>query len=438
MHHRNIAAMLVGTSLLASCAPSLPGLRPLTYATPGEARLYVSGGRCLHGPAGNEAAGLVAAALLEAGSQALKNFGQALKDGSQGGALQPVVATQNIQLLPDTSPKCVTLVRGSFDDKGNAKGSRTVASYVDIGEDDKDFTSLNIPKVTALDYYIELQLANSTNHKALKFNPVYALVERSIDGDTKGTRDVSIALKFSKIGASDVGSTVVLGNQTIGAGKKFEPQAAGGRYIYEAPWFGAFNAKANDPASPTQTRDLNPPTPPTGTPPVGTGGGAISSGGNNGQNPSTPVVDIAAKGNDAVPITVSMTVVETRPTKEGLAFIASIFNGIEPQIETAAKPLIDSKAASAQESSDLSALSTFSTAQGTAQGAMFTYCSASSTDDTLAGKQDRITKSSAARSAQIQANVAAIAASQPKPFLKLVNISTGLARTANNDACTQF
>lgn len=444
MNYRKIAAFLLGTSLLAGCEPSLPGLRPLTYATPGEARLFVAGGRCVHSPTSTEAAGLIAAGLVQAGSLLLKNFGQALKDGSQGGALQPVVATENIQLDPGASPRCVTLVRGTFDDTGEVKDSVSVATFLNISETEATFQALNIPKVTTLDYYIEVELANSTNHKALKFMPVYALVNRSIDGDRKGTRDLSIALAFSKIGASDVGSTVVLGNQTIGTGKKFETNT--GRYVHESPWFGAFNAKPDDPSSSAQSPDLNAlsnanpatPPPPSGTAsPVGTGGAFGSGGETTGGTPAPAVANISATGKDAVPITVKMTVVETRPTKEGLAFIASIFNGIEPQIETAAKPLLDSKAADAATTTDLTALATYATAKGSAEANLITYCNASSTDATAAGKQDRISKSATARAAQLQANVAAIGSGQPKPYLAFVAISSDLPGTANGTICKQ-
>jgi hypothetical protein len=138
----------------------------------------------------------------------------------------------------------------------------------------------------------------------------------------------------------------------------------------------------------------------------------------------------------ALPVTVTSTVVETRPTKEGLAFIATVFNGLEPKIEEALKPVIDDQARHAADATSLGVQADYATAEGAARAAVISYCSASSAETTAAGKQDRITKSSAARTAQLKANVAAIKAELAQPFTTLVAVSSGLPTAVNAGPCS--
>lgn len=139
-------------------------------------------------------------------------------------------------------------------------------------------------------------------------------------------------------------------------------------------------------------------------------------------------------------MTLTVTVVETRPTNQSLAFIASVFNGLEPKIEETLKPMIDSdaraKADAAEATAELGALAEYAVAEGAARAALITYCKAASTDPAAAGQVDRITKSKDARSSQLKANVAAIKAEVDQPYSSLITVSAELPATANASGCT--
>jgi len=445
---RLIGLAVAGCVALGGCASGLPGLRPLTYATPGQAMVFATGDKCVHEPADKEFGGLVAAALTGVASTLLKNFGTALTEGAKGGALPSSTATRNLQLDPGKTPKCVVVVRGSFQPGGKAVDPIDLASFLGLPGDAADqrrrLADLRLPPVYRVDHYVELRVGASSNGKALTFAPLFVRVARSIDGAASGERDLSIAVKFNRAGADPVGSAVVVADRRIGVSSEWAPDADG-RYAIEAPWFGTFHA----PPAPTgggqgagaaAGQGAGPAAPAAG--PVGGGGagagGAIAGPPAGPGGSTTPTMQ--SRAADAVPVTVTVTVVETRPTNEGLAFVATVFNGLQPKIEAAVKPLIDSDARRAtdvaEETGDLGLQVDLATAEGTAQSALIGYCSASSAALDAAGRQDRIAKSIAARNAQLKANVAAIKAGVAQPYGALVSISADPPSTANPGACT--
>lgn len=437
---RLIVLAVAGCVALGGCASGLPGLRPLTYATPGQAMIFATGDKCVHEPADKEFGGLVAAALTGVASTLLKNFGTALTEGAKGGALPSSTATRNLQLDPGKTPKCVVVVRGSFQPGGKAVDPIDMASFLGLPGDAADqrrrLADLRLPPVYRIDHYVELRVGASSNGKALTFAPLYVRIAKSLDGAARGERDLSIAVKFNRAGADPVGSAVVVADRRIGASSMWAPDADG-RYAIEAPWFGTFHA----PPAPTGGglaaggQAAGPAVGPVG------GGGAVGTVAGTPAGPggsTTPTMQ--SRAADAVPVTVTVTVVETRPTNEGLAFVATVFNGMQPKIETAVKPLIDSDtrraAEVAEESGELGLQVELATADGTARSALIGYCSASSAALDAAGRQDRIAKSAAARNAQLKANAAAIKAGVAQPYVALISISADLPSAANPGACT--
>lgn len=441
--------MMVAPLLLGGCASGLPGARPLTYATPGEARVFATGDRCVHDPAGDEAAGLIAAVLTGAASQLLKGFGTALSEGAKGGALPSSTATLNLQLDPGAMPKCIVIIRGAFDPRGKTVTPLDNAAFLSLtGEDAEKRTrlaSLGLPHIYRIDHYVELRVENAANGKALTFAPIFLRLANSIDGARKGERDLSVAVKFNRAGADPVGSVVVIADRQIGSTSSWPKPATNVRYPIEAPWFGSPHP-ASAPAGTTAAANaaaVAPAPAPVAPSIVGSSGSDAGGGGQIAPAPAGPggsIVPMQSTSKHAVPITLTTTVVETRPTNEGLAFVATLFNAVEPKIEEKLKPLIDSSARrtaeAAEESASLGVQADYAAAEGTARAALVGYCLASSTESTAAGKQDRITKSKDARSAQLKANVAAIKAEIDQPYKQLVIISDGLPTTMNASVCS--
>jgi hypothetical protein len=373
-------------------------------------------------------------------STLLNNFGTALAEGAQGGALPSSTATLNLQLDPGKSPRCIVVIRGAYRPTDKASTPIDLGTYAGLdanaSEQRQRLTDLKIPALYRVDHYVELRLDASNTSKALTFAPIYVKLGQSIDGDREGERDLSIALKFSRVGADPVGSTVVLADIPIGSSRSWAPQDENGkRYPLEAPWFAGFHPAPAPAGTQAAADKAVAATTPAAPPPAAVGGGGVIGGAAVGPAGSTRP-SMQSTNPAALPVTVTSTVVETRPTKEGLAFIATVFNGLEPKIEEALKPDIDDQARHAADATSLGVQADYATAEGAARAAVISYCSASSTETTAAGKQDRITKSSAARTAQLKANVAALKAELAQPFTALVAVSSGLPATVNAGPCS--
>ena len=445
---RTVSVLVLVSLLLSGCAQGLSGIRPLTYATPAEAHVYATGEKCPHEAGDREFAGLIAAALTGIASTLLKNFGAALSEGAKGGALPSSTSTQNLQLDPGKTPKCIIIIRGAFQATSkNLAPIVDLATYLGIGPDAADqrlrLNGLNIPPIYRVDHYIELRMDSSNNGKALTFAPLYVRLGQSIDGATRGERDLSIAVKFNRVGADPVGSAIVIADRKIGSEAPPSEAQPNGRYSIEAPWFGTFHAPAAVAGTATAAAPAQPRASRRAPGPVGRSGSGAGGGGIAAPPTTTPggaVAVMQSDSKDAVPVTVTATVVETRPTNEGLAFIATVFNGLEPKIEAAVNPLIDSRARRTADAADdtatLGAQADYATAIGAADAAVISYCEAASADTNAAGRQDRITKSTAARAAQLKANVAAIKAELDQPFTALVVISALAPDVVNIGPCS--
>lgn len=414
--HPLLCISLVSCTILSGCSSGFPGARPLTYSTPGEARLFVSAKECPHVSESNEF--FPAAVLVTAiGSQLLTNFGAALAKGAEGGKLSPEAATLNMMLDSGAMPKCIVIIRGEFD-KTKAT-SQSIAKYdlfsVPSNEQNMKIKvdELKLPAVYRADYVIETRLMMSNNKKAIKLAPVYFRFNRSIDGDTSGTRDVTVSYDFATPEGNKSGSVLVIRNKSIGG----QEQAFGvndyGNYTIESPWFTPFNVIPTTLPSKGVKHDKN----------------NVLSTGSPYQN--LPSSILFSDKPDAMPVTLSSTVVETRPTNEGLAFIASIFTAIKPDIENSIKESIDPETIKKTRSEISDAESTYLMALGEAKKAELDYCTLPQKGDSTAARTERIIKSAAAGSAQAKANSAAIKMGKAYEFTRIIPVSDSIENIQN-------
>lgn len=385
---RQATASLASLLFLSACMNGATGFRPLTYAEPGETRTLVSYTDCESYKPNQQqfAPAMLAAVAIGAASKVLENFGTSLSNAAAGGELPATSGTANFETTVGRVPQCIMIIRGEFAPANSTDGNPVEGKWV--VPDSNSPTGLSnqtLPKVVKLQHRIELQIIQSQDKSALLMQPVYAKIAQSTDGETEAgkSRDLSIALAFARPGKKDVGSVVVLSNQKIGTAFTYD---AKNMSPSQSPWFASFTAPAKQGDTPSAT---------------------------------------------PIPVTAKTTVVETRPSRAFLAFVASIFNDVaKPAINTALKNEFDADTIETNTKSDLDASAAYATAYGTAIAARSTYCALDV--NAASNEAERAKASAAARSAQIKANKAAIDADLEPPFDdgELIEV-TGAAFTCN-------
>lgn len=392
---------------LIGCSSGFPGARPLDYTTSGEMRQFVSSDTCPHSIENNTNEDVLLAAVgLAIGKQVLTNFGSVLAKGAAGGPLSPSTAITNMTPDPGVIPKCIVIIRGEFDNDEKNESDKNLKAYFSApAEDNNTFnlklTKFNIPKLSRIDYLIEISIIMSGNLKAFKMVPVYLKFDHSIDGDSSGKRDITIAFDFTTPDGNKTGSVVTIQNASLGA-----PPKTFKNYSHESPWFNSFNAVKNEQAN---KRLMN-----NGT--VSTGSDKIYQSTGN----------LFSNASDSMPITFTSSVVETRHTKQGLLFISSVFNTVKPDVETYLNNTFDPATIKNNKIESSSALSIYLVAIGNAKKAILDYCSLSENDNSKSAREDRIIKSSAAGVAQVEANSAALRMGQSYEYTKIIPISDKL------------
>jgi hypothetical protein len=436
--------------LLGGCANGVGGLRPLSYQQPADTRLLVSYRRCPH-QTGENLAPIIASAAMAAVSNVLTSFGTALAKGAEGGKLPASVAMANVELDRDKLPRCIIVIRGRFEDQGDGAGPIELVDAAEQGvvagrpvkplqvrSVGGSLVEADLPKTYALQHYVELALLSSTDNSATSFAPVFTRIERSMDGSRRGSRELSIELHFQRPGADPTGGAVLIGDRRIGARDSYRPVEPSGRYDHEAPWFAGAGvpAAADAPQAPAEDGGQAAGSATSQAPdqPHGSAAPASPSGGTNTAD--------GAKGKGKqeeagpFPQTITATVVESRPTREFLAFVASVFTATQPAIETAVKGQIDSAQRRSSATGDLDTQGAYYAALGTAHSAMTEYCRLSGED---AARGDRFAKSGSAAKAQLDANKAAIQALvRPLPFPaeQIIQVSGDPVDQANAAGCT--
>lgn len=437
-----IVILSAAATAVAGCTSGLPGLRPLTHQEPSDTRLLVSYADCPNTPAdGPNLAPVLASIAIGAASKLLEGFGTALTKGAEGGNLPASVATTNVELDAGETPRCLIAIRGQFQPK--RAGEQPVvlpipAQTVTVAGEPPQLPLLiktakgssdraGLPEVYSLQHYVELQLVASRNQSALTFAPIMTRIARSMDGQRSGSRELSVAIKFERPGKDPVGGAVLVNDHAIGADRAYKVLPSG-RFEKEAPWFVGIQTSAAAKSGGTALAG-------------GAAGGTGNSSGTVPQSPpsaaTTPQAAAAAVTGIATagpfPYTVTATVVETRPTREFLAFVASVFGAARPAIESELKSELDSTTIRAEANTALDAEGAFADALGKAHSAVLIYCALPSGDEK---KAERFAKSGEARKAQIAANKAALAADAVAPFASLVTVSGSAPATSNSSACT--
>lgn len=344
---------------------------------------------------------------------------------------------------------------------------------------------MDVPVVGRLEYYLEMRGRLSVTQRVMTMAPIVFLLKRSIDGDEKGTRRIAISVGMQRFGADKIDSAVDLGSIEIGRKSTYFRYKNSQHYPYEMPWFatpfevnlGAVGGTATTPVSPAaaspapiapahadsngvageaaasksaeeradrsktdskpkpqasavmrpgQAKELTatsptvrPPLRRIGSPPAQqtavAGNPPVAAGGVSEPDPKPT----AANG---VPVLLTTKLVEVRPTKEALAFFATLFKEVTPVLEERAIEAVDEtariKARFAALTASESLKSDAAKYHAEAIGKVAAYCEAKG------GKRAELAeKAAAAVAAQLKANSAAAAAAQTGPYSKLVEVT---------------
>lgn len=412
-------------SFTSGCSSGFPGARPKTYAAPGEARVFASTDRCPHAPSGLESA-IVVSAVAAITSQALSNFATVLEKGAEGGELQSSTSILNMNLDPGVIPRCIVIVRGDFEStslNSRALSTNNIFNFSPpSAEQSKRITSLNLPSIYRVDHLIEISVIPSSNKTALAFAPNFVRIDKSIDGSKSGERDLSVSLKFNNSSSTEKGSVILIQNNKIGnTPTVYTKDINTDQYPIESPWFSSFNTlqttsnvTADGSAPHTEKRK-----------------GTVKSVPND---PRKQPETVFSKSDLSLPVTLTSTVIETRPTNEGLAFIAAIFTSIKPKIEDSLKEYYDPTIQLNTEKNSLTNQTDYLMALQQAESSLIDYCSGMKQDNSADGKKDRLVKSGTARIDQLKANKAALEAGIYPPYKELVRLSS---ENTNGDSICQ-
>ena len=145
--------------------------------------------------------------------------------------------------------------------------------------------------------------------------------------------------------------------------------------------------------------------------------------------PDSGVIKALPKGKAAPtrPMTLTVGLTETKSANEFLVALADIFDSSKDTLQEEAEKLLLKSKREAAELTELQVFSTNQTAYITslakAQRALLSYCLSSDTTDTVEGAESRITKSSEAQIAQLEANLAATKAGLALPYSNLISVS---------------
>ncbi|CAM8633566.1 MULTISPECIES: hypothetical protein [Sphingomonadales] len=431
--------------MLSGCANGLPGLRPLTYQQPADTRLIVSYAPCPHlSKQGKNFAPIVAAVLLGAATKTLENFGTALQKGSEGGNLPASNASVNFELYSGDLPQCLIAIRGKFEATEKLKTKIAMPAVDPVTVNGTAVPSILVrdvngskvtgvlPDVYELAHYVEIAISPSHNQTALTFTPAYTWIAKSMDGGTSGSRGLSIAVKFSRPGGQDTGSAVLIEDRTIGKQQTYQP-LSDGRFPHEASWFATIGTNSGTGGA-VGRANTQADAAPAAQPGSGTGQATGQAPAVAPQAPTLAPPKPAAGApmlNEPFPFTATVTVVESRPTKEFVAFVAGVFAAARPAIDARLKEEIDPATQLASQKTALDNEGAYGDALAKAKVALLNYCAL----DAASKISDRISQSGATRQLQAAANKAALTADYSPPFTTLAIVSDGVPKTVNPDTC---
>lgn len=386
------------TALLVSCASVS------VHAESQPPRVYT--GSCVFGvddlpaPLSGESA-----ILASIGSAAIKvgldRLGKALRAAGEE-QTTTLSALRNVEFTPGRADACIQFVAGGIGSSGEcapAAASSLSARCTKLKDAGIYLTST--PKL-----FLELQLRHSETGAAYTVSPTFLSYQDKLKGGKrkKGeSRGLVVQARFhgpgiSANGKGSVGGAVVLGDVAVGTERTYEfphgGQAAPKYWELESPWFPALNPPIKDMPKPDSQDATDP------------------------EHPS----------NAMMPLTITVSVSETRSARPFYLFLADVFDESKEELQVSAEKLVlESK----REEAELAAFTAAQTALANADEkrvaaelAIVKYCSANYSTGTAADRESlALTNSGSARAAQIGANIASRSTGQSEVYPVLISIS---------------
>ncbi len=329
---------------------------------------------------------------------------------------------RNTEFTPGRAASCIQYVSGGI----GSTGSCLAAGAVSVGTKAPSQLAGQCAKLKAAGIYLssmpnlflELQLRHSTAGSAYAVSPTFLSYQSKMkDGKFKKgeNRGLVAQARFHATGVTangngSVGGAIVLGDVGVGTERLYDHPKPGDTdkvwWELESAWFPALNPPVKD-------------MPAKGSP--------------DASDPKHP-------GNAKIPLTVTVSVTETRSARKFYLFLADVFDESKEELQASTEKLLIQ---SRQEEAELAAFTAAQTAlvsadqkHVAAEIAIIAYCAANyaavsgSARDTLA-----LTNSGAARVAQIGANMSARAAGRPGAYPTLVEISKAVPVVGTTEGC---
>lgn len=299
------------STVFSGCSTGWDGMRSTEHVPIGETRNYTSFEKCPSDTAGRESGGIALMVLSLIGQKMLTNVGKVIAEGAKAGNLTATTGVRNLSLPRGTLPNCVVIVRGQFSKHPNVSNQATLEKYGkhfqrsgELSEFNNRILALGLDDVTRLDQVIELRVFKHQYKPTISFGPLYVGIFKSADGAMSGPRNATVTLKFSGPDTKMTESSLALPDLTVGKPDPVMMKDANGRHKQEAPWFGVdFGSPPQPPttAVDVQNRDIA------------------------SQNQSATTTTRVSE----VPITLTTTVSEYRPTNEGLNLFSLVFSSLQ-------------------------------------------------------------------------------------------------------------
>ena len=402
MHFTKIGGGVMLALCLAGC--NQMGVRGAGGAGIDRTELRVFYGDCLFS---GESGALLAPVVSSVLSNTLDRFGTALR---RLGEAETYSETdfRNLELSPGSQLNCIQVVKGTFEGKGDG---------IEIGEAPRAVklpSQINLS--SAPDFFIELRPRTSADAAFLTLQPTY-LDYRGLlkDGSSPANASRSIAMQLSFHGAGKdaddntaVGTTVLLGNLRVGTTRDYAvPPDSLDVTSAESPWFPTFM--------------------PAGGPPKRNASNAAPA----APQPANPQPDDStpSSGGTKVPMSLTVTVAETRSERPFILFLADVFDDTKEDVKTQLELMLLSEkrqqARDAAEAASQQALIDYNGKFATAETKRIDYCALPADDNSDSAKKARLEVSNALFAAQVAANLTARAAGLAVPYPDVVEVSTG-------------
>jgi hypothetical protein len=353
---------------------------------------------CLFSPKGEAGAMLLAPMVTSVLSNSLSRFGSALRKLGEEDTYTET-DYRNFEIVAGQPFRCVQVVKGKFG---------IPQEPVKLGQRAHRDLPPAINLVEKPHFFIELEINPSGNGQFLTLTPTYFEYNRLLKNGSARNASRTLAMQFSFHPAgkaaddrSAVGTTLGMIDVPVGTVRDYSiPPYSLDPLGTQSLWFPTFL-------------------------PAGTAGGTP------GGSSSTPRPEDSmgsAAGSESVPMTMTVTVSETRTERPFILFLADVFDDTKDEIQDELETLLLREKREAAElaayTDRQAALTRLKQKMVTAEKEFIDYCAlgAGSSD---ADRKARLTASSSLYAAQVDANIAARKAGEADPYPVLVEVSSG-------------